>query len=129
VGASILPLCSLTFYFSFITIPFLANDPKAIEVVQIILESILLRREKTMTDVDGKRIVELPNKEVGIPHHPCYVRFIYRTQVTVEELEFSPLERKIYDSIYLSAKKNFEQLDAKGLLGKNYTHILAMLMR
>ena len=47
----------------------------------------------------------------------------------MEELEFSPLERKIYDSIYLSAKKNFEQLDAKGLLGKNYTHILAMLMR
>jgi hypothetical protein len=60
-------LSSLTFSFSFITIPFLANDPKAIEVVQIILESILLRREKTMTDVDGKRIVELPNKEVSLP--------------------------------------------------------------
>jgi DNA repair protein RAD5 len=115
--------------FSFITIPFLANDPKAIEVVQIILESILLRREKTMTDVDGKRIVELPQKEVSLTCKPCYVYLIHRIQVTVEELEFSPLERKIYDSIYHSAKKNFEQLDAKGLLGKNYTHILAMLMR
>lgn len=50
-------------------------------------------------------------------------------QVIIEELEFSPLERKIYDSIYDSAKRNFEQLDAKGLVGKNYTHILAMLMR
>lgn len=50
-------------------------------------------------------------------------------QVVIEELEFSPLERKIYDSIFHSAKKNFEQLDAKGLVGKNYTHILAMLMR
>ncbi len=47
----------------------------------------------------------------------------------MEELEFTPLERKIYDSIYHSAKLNFEQLDAKGLVGKNYTHILAMLMR
>jgi len=47
----------------------------------------------------------------------------------VEELEFSPLERKIYDSIYLPAKRNFEQLEAKGLVSKNYTHILAMLMR
>lgn len=54
---------------------------------------------------------------------------IHIFQVIVEELEFSPLERKIYDSIFLSAKRNFEQLDAKGLLGKNYTHILAMLMR
>jgi DNA repair protein RAD5 len=47
----------------------------------------------------------------------------------VEMLEFSPLERRIYDSIYISAKRNFEQLSAKGLVGKNYTHILAMLMR
>lgn len=50
-------------------------------------------------------------------------------QVTVEELEFSPLERKIYDSIYISAKRSFEKLNAKGLVSKNYTHILAMLMR
>jgi len=47
----------------------------------------------------------------------------------VEELEFNPLEKKIYDSIYHSAKRNFEQLDARGLVSKNYTHILAMLMR
>ena len=52
---------------SFVTLPFLARDPKAIEVVQVILESVLLRREKTMRDADGKRIVELPAKEVCIP--------------------------------------------------------------
>ena len=51
----------------FITLPFLARDPKAIEIVQIILESILLRREKTMLDTNGKRIVELPQKEVRMP--------------------------------------------------------------
>ncbi|KAF8167532.1 DNA repair protein RAD5, partial [Crassisporium funariophilum] len=106
------PWSAFAFFRSFITLPFLARDPKAIEIVQVILESILLRREKHMRDSDGNKIVELPPKEV-----------------VVEELEFSPLERKIYDSIYLSAKRNFEQLDAKGLVGKNYTHILAMLMR
>lgn len=44
-------------------------------------------------------------------------------------LEFSPLERKIYDSLYTDAKKDFENLNAKGLVSRNYTHILAMLMR
>ena len=50
---------------SFITLPFLDRDPKAIEIVQVILESVLLRREKNMRDSDGNRIVELPAKEVN----------------------------------------------------------------
>ena len=54
---------------------------------------------------------------------------VHLRQVVVENLEFSPLERKIYDSMYTDAKKNFDRLNAKGLVGKNYTHILAMLMR
>ncbi|KAL0951754.1 hypothetical protein HGRIS_008426 [Hohenbuehelia grisea] len=106
------PWSEFSFFRSFITVPFMDHDPKAIEIVQVILESILLRREKNMRDSDGKRIVELPTKEV-----------------VVETLEFSPSERKLYDSIYVTAKKDFDQLDAKGLVGKNYTHILAMLMR
>jgi DNA repair protein RAD5 len=48
-----------------VTLPFLARDPKAIEVVQVILESVLLRREKSMRDADGRMIVELPAKEVN----------------------------------------------------------------
>ena len=47
----------------------------------------------------------------------------------MQTLEFTPLERKIYDSLYLSVKKDYERLNAKGLVSKNYTHILAMLMR
>ncbi|RDX51210.1 hypothetical protein OH76DRAFT_1347561 [Lentinus brumalis] len=106
------PWSNYTFFRSFITLPFLARDRKAVEVVQIILESVLLRREKDMLDTDGKRIVELPPKEIKI-----------------EKLEFSPLERKIYDSLYSDAKKDFEHLTEKGLVSRNYTHILAMLMR
>lgn len=52
--------------YRFITLPFQARDPKAIEIVQVILESILLRREKNMVDSDGKRIVDLPDKVVNI---------------------------------------------------------------
>lgn len=112
----------------FITLPFLARDPKAVEVVQIILESVLLRRTKDMRDTDGKKIVELPSKEVQI-QSSCVRVLLTRSQIVVESLEFSPLERKIYDSLYSDAKKNFEQLNEKGLISRNYTHILAMLMR
>ncbi|KAG1836584.1 SNF2 family N-terminal domain-containing protein [Suillus subalutaceus] len=106
------PWSLYSFFRSFITVPFLARDPKAIEIVQVILESILLRREKNMRDNSGKRIVELPAKEV-----------------TVDTLHFTPAEQKIYNSIYNAAKRDFDQLNAKGLVGKNYTHILAMIMR
>ncbi|KAI6114901.1 SNF2 family N-terminal domain-containing protein [Pisolithus croceorrhizus] len=107
-----IPWSAYPFFRSFITVPFLAHDPKAIEIVQVILESVLLRREKSMRDSNGNRIVELPAKEVSI-----------------EKLQFTPAERIVYDSIYDAAKRNFDQLNAKGLVGKNYTHVLAMLMR
>lgn len=49
---------------SFVTVPFLNQDPKALNVVQYILESCLLRREKNMRDRDGRLIVDLPPKTV-----------------------------------------------------------------
>lgn len=39
------------------------------------------------------------------------------------------MERKIYDSLYHDAKRRFEKLSEKGVVSRNYTHILAMLMR
>ena len=99
------------------------------EVVQVILESILLRREKDMLDSDGKRIVQLPPKEVRLTFRISTTVPLKSPQIKVETLEFSPLERKIYDSLYSDAKKNFENLNEKGLVSRNYTHILAMLMR
>ena len=58
------PWSDFAFFRSMITIPFLSRDPKAIEIVQIILKSILILREKTMIDRDGNMIVVLPDKEV-----------------------------------------------------------------
>ncbi|KAI6031365.1 SNF2 family N-terminal domain-containing protein [Pisolithus microcarpus] len=91
------PWSAYPFFRSFITVPFLAHDPKAIEIVQVILESVLLRREKSMRDSNGNRIVELPAKEVSI-----------------EKLQFTPAERIIYDSIYGTAKRNFDQVEREG---------------
>ena len=81
----------------FITLPFIAQDPKAIEIVQVrdsarsaaftlnefliqvILESILLRRQKNMKDHTGKPIVELPPKIVGTcaQHHGLHFADLY----------------------------------------------------
>ena len=112
------------------TLPFLAKDPKAIEVVQVILETVLLRREKSTLDKDGKPIVALPSKEVSFcaVHCACFNE-VTGHKVIIENLEFSPMERKIYDSLYNNAKQKFENWSDKGVVNKNYTSILAMLMR
>ncbi|ORX36723.1 SNF2 family N-terminal domain-domain-containing protein [Kockovaella imperatae] len=101
-----------SFFRSFVTVPFLNHDPKALNVVQYILESCLLRREKTMRDKDGRLIVELPPKTLD-----------------VQVLDFSRPERQIYKRLEDRAKRRFIQLDAEGKAMSNYTSILAMLMK
>jgi DNA repair protein RAD5 len=50
-------------------------------------------------------------------------------QITIETLEFSRSERKIYDAIYDRSRRKFIQLDQEGTIKNSYTSILAMLMR
>ncbi|KAJ1301712.1 hypothetical protein OPQ81_008946 [Rhizoctonia solani] len=88
------PWSSFAYFKSFVTTPFLNRDPRAIEIIQVILENVLLRREKSMKDVDGNQIVELPPKVMSI-----------------EELTFSPEERRTYEEIYIDAKKDFGVMD------------------
>lgn len=101
-----------SFFRSFVTIPFLNQDPKAINVVQYILESCLLRREKNMRDKDGRLVVDLPPKTVD-----------------VQVLNFSRAERQIYKQLENRARRRFIELDADGRAMSNYTSILAMLMK
>ncbi|THH10977.1 hypothetical protein EW145_g955 [Phellinidium pouzarii] len=61
-----------------------------------------------------------------LDHEPKAIEVV---QVNYEYLEFSPLERRIYDNLYNNAKIDFDRLNEKGLVGKKYTHILAMLMK
>ncbi|ODO09770.1 DNA repair protein RAD5 [Cryptococcus amylolentus CBS 6273] len=108
----ITPWGEYSFFRSFVTVPFLSQDPKALNVVQYILETCLLRREKTMRDKDGRLIVDLPPKHVA-----------------VKVLEFSRPERQIYKFLEERAKKKIIELDADGRALANYTSILAMLMK
>ncbi|QRV83192.1 hypothetical protein RhiJN_11208 [Ceratobasidium sp. AG-Ba] len=100
------PWSSFAYFKSFITTPFLNRDPRAIQVIQVILENVLLRREKTMRDIDGNQIVELPPKIM-----------------TIEELTFSPAERRAYNEIYSSAKKEFGEMDGVGTVTMNIAHM------
>ncbi|SPO20500.1 related to RAD5 - DNA helicase [Ustilago trichophora] len=106
------PWGDFSFFNSFVCKPFQARSTKALDVVQVILESVLLRREKRMKDKDGKPIVELPPKTIE-----------------VRELEFSELERKIYDNVYRKAYLQFATMKANGTVTRNFSVIFSVLMR
>ncbi|ORY91570.1 SNF2 family N-terminal domain-domain-containing protein [Leucosporidium creatinivorum] len=106
------PWGEFAFFRSFVTVPFEKKDPKAIEVIQVVLESILLRREKKMLDRDGKPIVSLPPKHVDIKY-----------------LEFTKEEREIYDALYKNAKSQFLGYAQEGTVLQHVTAIFSILMR
>ncbi|KPV77426.1 uncharacterized protein RHOBADRAFT_51281 [Rhodotorula graminis WP1] len=97
---------------TFVTVPFQNKDPRAIEVIQVILESILLRREKKMRDKDGNPIVALPEKHLNIAH-----------------LDFTDDERIIYDALFRNAKSRFLGYAAEGSVLQHVTAIFSILMR
>ncbi|KAF8338153.1 P-loop containing nucleoside triphosphate hydrolase protein [Cantharellus anzutake] len=105
------PWSNFAYFNSFITKPFLDKDPRAIDVVQVILETVLLRREKTTRDASGNPIVQLPPKTIEIKH-----------------LELSEAEEKLYHTIYRAVKRDYDKLNASGQLTKNVTSMLARIM-
>ncbi len=106
------PWGNFSFFNSFISKPFQAKNPKALDVVAVVLESVLLRREKRMKDKNGRPIVTLPEKTTIMKH-----------------LEFSDKERKLYQNIYHRARNQFEEMRRNGSVGKNYSLIFSVLMR
>lgn len=106
------PWGDFAFFNTFIAKPFMQKNPKALEIVQVILESILIRREKKMKDKDGNPIVDLPPKTTHLVRLP-----------------FTPLERQIYESVYDRAHMQYQTLAAAGTLSRNFTFIFSVLMR
>ncbi|KAI9610161.1 hypothetical protein H4Q26_007160 [Puccinia striiformis f. sp. tritici PST-130] len=88
------------------------KDPKALVVVQTIIESVLLRREKKMKDLNGQPIVSLPPKQVDLAY-----------------LELNRKERMVYDMVYNNAKSEYMEYLGQGTVLSNVTAILAILMR
>ncbi|KAH9817098.1 SNF2 family N-terminal domain-containing protein [Melampsora americana] len=107
------PWGDFSFFKSFVTIPFSKGDPKAVEVVQVIIESVVLRREKSMKDRQGKLIVgDLPPKTIEI-----------------KSLKMNEKESKIYEMMFKNAKAKFLEVLMAGTVMKNFTMILTILIR
>jgi DNA repair protein RAD5 len=106
------PWGDFAFFNTFIAKPFMQKNPKALEIVQVVLESILIRREKKMKDKDGKPIVDLPPKTTHMVHLPL-----------------TPLERQIYESVYDRAHMQYQTLTAAGTISRNFTFMFSVLMR
>ena len=81
----------------------------AMERLRVLLKAIMLRRTKS-TIIDGKHILELPNRNVEI-----------------SKLKFSDQERKFYDSLEDKMKNRAKSVIKEA--GKNQFILLTMLLR
>ncbi|WFD31325.1 DNA helicase rad5 [Malassezia sp. CBS 17886] len=106
------PWGDVSFFNSFLAKPFAAQSARALEIVQSILASLLLRREKHTRGRDGQSIVELPRKTLD-----------------TQRLTFSAAEREIYNSVYDRAQTRYRRLLAQGLVARNFSLIFSVLMR
>ncbi|KAJ3278361.1 DNA helicase rad5 [Borealophlyctis nickersoniae] len=104
------PWSHWSFWHAFISVPFAKKDPRALEIVQTVLEPVILRRTKDLKDADGNPIVELPPKRIEIKY-----------------LEFSQEERDIYDSLTNYSKRRLS--DLKSIGKADYAHVFRLILR
>lgn len=83
----------------------------AMDKLRALLKAIMLRREKNSM-LDGKLILTLPPKTEQV---------IYA--------ELSPDERDFYRQLEVKAQVQFNKYLREGSVGKNYSHILVLLLR
>ncbi|KAI0070755.1 hypothetical protein K474DRAFT_702536 [Panus rudis PR-1116 ss-1] len=88
------------------------KDPRPSTIrLQAIFATMLLRRKKDSM-LDGKRLIELPPKEVNL-----------------RKLQFSEEERDIYNALERQSQAKFNRFLREGTVLKNYTHVLVLLLR
>ncbi|KDQ60258.1 hypothetical protein JAAARDRAFT_205244 [Jaapia argillacea MUCL 33604] len=87
------------------------NPSLATNKLQVVFASTLLRRKKDSM-LDGKRLVELPEKDVQL----C-------------KLEFSEEERAIYKMVEVKSQATFNRYLRAGVVLKNYHQVLVLLLR
>ncbi|KAJ6486844.1 SNF2 superfamily protein [Mycena sanguinolenta] len=83
----------------------------AVTRLQTILNLFLMRRMKT-TLLDGKRLIELPEKTVDLV-----------------SLDFSPEERDIYNQVETAQQAKFNKFLREGSVLRNYHSVLVLLLR
>ncbi|CAB4257109.1 similar to Saccharomyces cerevisiae YLR032W RAD5 DNA helicase proposed to promote replication fork regression during postreplication repair by template switching [Maudiozyma barnettii] len=107
------PWSQIGFWKQFVSIPFENKHFKeAFDVVNSILEPVFLRRTKSMKDVDGKPLVDLPPKEV-----------------VVERLQFNEDQDTVYKQLLNRAEDSVKLGLARGDLLKKYSTILVNILR
>ncbi|KAL5498669.1 hypothetical protein ACEPAH_2024 [Sanghuangporus vaninii] len=79
--------------------------------LQAIFATCLLRRRKDSM-LDGKRLVELPPKDVQLV-----------------KLDFTPEEQEIYHAVETRSQMKFNRYLRAGTVLKNYAHVLVLLLR
>ncbi|PCH44932.1 hypothetical protein WOLCODRAFT_145249 [Wolfiporia cocos MD-104 SS10] len=79
--------------------------------LQVVFKSILLRRKKDSL-LDGKRLIELPPKEVMLTR-----------------LQFTAEERDIYKMVEVKSQAIFNRFLRAGTVLKNYHQVLVLLLR
>ncbi|KAG5653742.1 hypothetical protein H0H81_010999, partial [Sphagnurus paluster] len=83
----------------------------AVTRLQAVLSTFLLRRMKD-SKLDGRNLIELPNKTVSL------IR-----------LHFTQEEREIYTMVETNAQANFNRYLRAGTVLKNYSQVLVLLLR
>ncbi|KAI7866134.1 SNF2 family N-terminal domain-containing protein [Spinellus fusiger] len=89
----------------------MGRHKQALKVIQILLKAISLRRSKKST-IDGKPILNLPERNVHFTH-----------------ISFTQQEREFYDYVDAKAQACFEKLVNAGTVMKNYSSVLVLLLR
>jgi SNF2 family DNA or RNA helicase len=79
--------------------------------LRILVKSVCFRRTKT-SKIDGEPILQLPPKVIEKVH-----------------VVFDERERDIYDALNSKTQAQIERLLNAGILGKNYSHVLVLLLR
>ena len=103
---------NMRYYKQDIVRPCKNGDPQGFERLQVLIDSVCLRRTKTDKKPDGSLLVELPKKTI-----------IYR------EVDLGEDERKTYDCFLQKFREIVERYQRKGILLKNYAHVFAMMIR
>lgn len=107
------PWNNFSFWRTFISVPFESkNFMRALDVVQTVLEPLVMRRTKDMKTPDGRMLVDLPPKTIEIV-----------------DVELSETERRVYDHIFMKAKRTFSTNIDRGTVMKAYTTIFAQILR
>ena len=107
------PWNNFSFWKTFVTVPFENREyVRALNVVQTVLESLVIRRTKMMKTPDGEPLVPLPKRTI-----------------TIEEVDLSEHERAIYDFIHRRVRQAFNSTVEAGTLLKSFTAIIAQLLR